>query len=85
MAVTIKAAKPKNLQAVLSKTKNDAMKYCFAFEGNGKHGHGSGSGFDGSYTVDRGIVTVCVLKKPAFVTKTGIEKIIRKYLAQNKY
>ena len=81
MPLIIKIDRPKNIRAVLSKVKNDAKIYNVNFEGNHKNGVASGSGFKANYIVDKDDITVCVLEKPIFVSKSRIEKEVRKYLA----
>ena len=81
MAFTIKIEKPKNLQAVLLRAKNDAKKHNIFYEGDTKNGHGYGYGFDATYAVNTDFITIDVEKKPWFVSKARVEKEIRKYLS----
>ena len=71
--MTIKIAKPKNISALFSRATSDADMHGIVWAGDIQQGHGSGRGFEGSYSVDADYITICVLKKPAFVTKSRIE------------
>ena len=80
--MTIKLARPKNLQALFSRATKDADEHGIAWAGDMSQGHGSGRGFEGRYVVDADCITVYVLKKPALITKARIEKAVREYLSQ---
>ena len=81
MSLTIKVAKPKNMQVLFSKAKNDAKKHNISWAGDIQQGHGTGFGFEASYTVDTDYITICVLKKPPLVSKALIERKIKEYLS----
>jgi hypothetical protein len=83
-SATIKVEKPENLRAVVARLKNDAKRYNVFFEGGNYSGRGSGYGFDGTYVVDGNFITIDVRKKPVFITKTRVEKEIRKYLSKQE-
>ena len=81
--MTIKFAKPKDLSALFSRATKDADEHGITWAGDMNQGSGSGRGFEGSYSVDAEYITICVLKKPVFVTKSKIEKAIKQYLSQS--
>jgi len=83
MSFTIKIEKPKDLQTVISRAKNDAQKYNIFYEGGNNSGRCSGYNFEGTYVVDGDFIIIEIKKKPVFVTKAIVEKEIRKYLSQN--
>ena len=80
MAFTIRLDRPKDLQAVFSKAKRDVDKRGISWSGDTQQGHCSGFGFEGTYVVDEGYITITVLKKPLFITKARIDKEIKRYL-----
>jgi len=82
--MVIKIEKSKDFQTVISTAKKDAQKYNIVFEGDNKSGYCSGHGFEGTYIVDRDFIIICVNKKPAFVTKSRVEKEIRKYFKRKE-
>ena len=80
--MTIKIAKPDNLQLLFTKAARDADKHGIIWHGDINSGHGLGLGFEGSYLVDENYITINVLKKPLYVSKTRIEREINNYLFQ---
>ena len=82
MSFTIKIEKPNDLQAVISRARNDTQKYNILYEGDNNRGSCSSHNFEGTYVVDGDFITIDVQKKPAYITKSRIEKEIRKYLSQ---
>ncbi|MCL2409025.1 MAG: hypothetical protein FWC96_05350 [Oscillospiraceae bacterium] len=82
MEFTFKVDRPENLETVFSKAKSDAEKHNISWSGDIQRGKAEGSGFEGSYVVDSDGITICIIKKPAFVSKAKIEKEVRRYLMQ---
>ena len=80
--MTIKLARPKNLQALFTRATKDADEHGICWAGDMSQGHGSGRGFEGQYVVDGEHITVHVLKKPPLITKSRIEKAVQQYISQ---
>jgi hypothetical protein len=79
--LTLKFIKPKDMQALFSRVKNEASQNKISWEGDIHSGHCTGRGFEGTYAADADYITISVLKKPPFVSKSRIEGAIKEYLS----
>jgi len=82
--MTIKVNKPQDINALFLKAKEDAAKHNITWTGDIQQGHGSGFGFEGRYAVDESHITVTVLKRPLFASKSRIEREIKNYVTQTE-
>ena len=80
MEFSFKVRKPTNLQELFERAKSDAKEHNITWNGDIKHGHGSGFGFEGSYSVDIHFITITVFKKPLLISKTKVEREVKKYI-----
>ena len=80
--MTVTVNKPKDLQALFNRAKQDAEQHKITWSGDINQGHGLGFGFEGKYVVGVDTITVTVLKKPMLATKSRIQNEILKYVAQ---
>ena len=80
--MTVTVERPKDIEALYTRTKNDAAQHNITWTGDMQKGHGSGFGFKGKYVVGADTITVTVLKKPLFATKSRVENAIRGYITQ---
>ena len=78
----IKVNRPKNIQALFLKAKEDAANRDITWSGDLNQGHGSGFGFEGRYVVDENHITITVLKRPLLASKSRIEREVENYVKQ---
>jgi len=78
--MTIKIPIPQNLESLYTRAATDAKTHNIQWTGDLHQGYGSGFGFEGKYVVDENFITITVLKKPLFATKTRIENEVRRYV-----
>ena len=79
--MTIKVSRPSNIEAVFARAKSDAEKHGITWSGDINQGQGSGFGFEGMYRVDTDNITITILKRPLFATKSRIKREIERYVA----
>jgi len=82
--VTIKVNKPKDINALFLKAKEDAQKHNITWTGDIREGHGSGFGFEGRYVVDENHIVITVLKRPLLASKSRIEREVKNYVMQTE-
>jgi len=80
--MTITVNKPKDINALFLKAKEDAEKHNITWSGDIHSGYGSGFGFEGRYTTDENHITITVQKRPLLASKSRIEREVKNYVMQ---
>jgi len=79
--MTIRIDKPHDIQALFERATRDANEHGIKWAGDTRSGNASGRGFEGTYVVDNGFITIHLIKKPKLITKSRVERAVKSYIS----